>query len=118
MRYRVSPPDVLGRPDIVFLARRIAVFVDGGFWHGRKLAPPRLAEMSAYWQEKIARNSARDTRVNDELANQGWTVLRVDAAVAERRPHEVARLIQRVVRAQSSATVPAGMTLIKPRSSR
>lgn len=55
----------------------LAVFVDGEFWHGKKLSAERLAEISEYWQRKIARNLQRDERTNDSLRLAGWSVLRV-----------------------------------------
>ena len=81
-RYRVDYARAVGRPDIAMVGRRIAIFVDGEFWHGKKLSPERLAEMSEYWQRKIRRNVERDVRVNRELTDAGWTVIRVtDRAV-------------------------------------
>ncbi|MDI6774519.1 MAG: very short patch repair endonuclease [Verrucomicrobiota bacterium] len=66
-----------GRPDFVFRARHIAVFVDGCFWHGC----PRHCRMPAsrrkYWTTKIACNRARDTETNRVLRKGGWHVLRV-----------------------------------------
>lgn len=66
LRYRVDFGRLPGRPDIVFVGRKLAVFVDGEFSHGRKLTPSRLKEMKPYWREKIARNVGRDVRTNDE----------------------------------------------------
>ena len=66
-----------GRPDFIFRRQRLAVFVDGCFWHGC----PRHCRMPAgnrqYWQRKIARNSARDHRVSRLLRSRGWRVLRI-----------------------------------------
>lgn len=65
------------KPDIVFTARRVAVFVDGCFWHvcpdhGRQ---PTTNEW--YWSPKLRRNVERDQTVNQSLTNAGWRVLRV-----------------------------------------
>jgi DNA mismatch endonuclease, patch repair protein len=54
---------------------KVAVFVDGAFWHGHP-SRHREGRSGLYWDEKIAGNVARDTRVNAELAAAGWTVLR------------------------------------------
>lgn len=64
-----------GRPDIAWPARRIAVFVDGAFWHGHpsRHKPGRSGE---YWDRKIEQNVERDRRVDLELQEHGWTVLR------------------------------------------
>lgn len=73
--WRLHPKDVPGRPDLVFRRRRVAVFVDGAFWHGH---PDYYRGQSGpFWDEKIARNRARDARVNEELAVAGWTVVRL-----------------------------------------
>lgn len=70
--YRLAP----GRPDIAWPSLRVAVFVDGAFWHGHQ-SRHRPGRSGAYWDEKIAGNVARDRRVDNELRDLGWTVLRV-----------------------------------------
>lgn len=73
--WRCHPRAVPGRPDLAFLGRRIAVFVDGAFWHGH---PDYYWNQSGeFWDAKIERNRARDARVNAELRDAGWTVLRI-----------------------------------------
>jgi len=64
-------------PDIVFPRRRLAVFVDGCFWHSCPQHGSRPRTNSNYWSTKLARNESRDARVNDELAAAGWSVLRI-----------------------------------------
>ncbi|MBI4306589.1 MAG: DNA mismatch endonuclease Vsr [Chloroflexi bacterium] len=115
LRYRIAPDNVPGRPDLTFFSRLVAVFVDGGFWHGKKLSPSRLAEMSNYWRAKIARNVARDEEVNDELIRRNWTVLRIDASAAEREPEAIAKFILRILRSQPIVDVPVGVTVMRPR---
>jgi DNA mismatch endonuclease, patch repair protein len=80
LRYRVDyAPDrtnLRRRADIVFTRRRIAVFIDGCFWHGcpeHFIAPKANA---AYWSEKIAANVQRDRDTGGRLRDAGWTVLR------------------------------------------
>ena len=66
-----------GTPDFVFRPQRLAVFVDGCFWH---CCPRHRVEPLGnriFWQEKFARNRARDLRVNRELRRKGWRVLRI-----------------------------------------
>lgn len=68
-------PKVVGRPDFAFLGRKVAVFVDGAFWHGH---PDHYRGQSGrFWDQKIARNRKRDETVNRELSDAGWTVVRV-----------------------------------------
>ncbi len=67
-----------GRPDFVWRRAKVAVFVDGCFWHGHdcgKNVTPKTNARS--WQEKIERNRARDRKVARALRKEGWTVIRI-----------------------------------------
>lgn len=75
-RYRKNAKDVPGHPDILFSKAKLAIFVDGRFWHGKKLTEERLSRMSLYWQTKIKNNIDRDARNNEALRSSGYTVLR------------------------------------------
>jgi DNA mismatch endonuclease (patch repair protein) len=80
LRYRVNYPGLPGRPDIVFVKQRVAVFCDGDFWHGRDLES-RLTKLSrghnaTYWVAKVQRNVERDHAVGSALDSAGWVVLR------------------------------------------
>ena len=66
-----------GRPDFAFPARRLAVFVDGCFWHGCPRHGTSPKGNARFWREKIARNRERDREVNRELRRRGWRVLRI-----------------------------------------
>lgn len=68
---------VFGRPDFVFLASRMALFVDGCFWHGCPVHFVKPVGNAEFWETKISRNQARDRLVNLELRKRGWTVLRI-----------------------------------------
>jgi DNA mismatch endonuclease (patch repair protein) len=73
--WRCHPKSIPGRPDLAWVGRRVAVFVDGAFWHGH---PEHYwGQSGKFWDEKIARNRARDERVNHELTRAGWTVVRI-----------------------------------------
>jgi len=66
-----------GKPDFVFPAKQVAVFVDSCFWHG---CPSHLRMPESrrdYWEDKIARTRARDQKRTDELTQLGWKVVRV-----------------------------------------
>lgn len=65
------------RPDIVFPTQRLAVFVDGCFWHGCPDHGTRPRANQAYWAMKLARNQERDQRVSRVLAEAHWLVLRI-----------------------------------------
>jgi DNA mismatch endonuclease (patch repair protein) len=74
--HRVVAGDVKVRPDFVFTRARIAVFLDGCFWHSCPDHATRPSANSDYWQAKLARNRERDRTVNAALADDGWNVLR------------------------------------------
>lgn len=65
------------RPDFVFRSRKLAVFVDGCFWHGCPIHGTKPKQNAEFWLTKIARNQARDRLVNRTLRKTGWRVLRV-----------------------------------------
>lgn len=78
VRYRKNDPRLPGRPDIVIFRGRIAIFVDGDFFHGRDMEKISrdLKSRREYWLPKIRRNKERDEEVNDLLTEDGWLVLR------------------------------------------
>ena len=94
--WRCHPKRVPGKPDIAFVGLRLAVFVDGAFWHGH---PDHFTpgKSGAFWDEKIARNRQRDADVDARLGAEGWKVLRFwdfevnedPAACAQKVGHEV-----------------------------
>lgn len=91
-RYRVNARperDLRRTADLLFRPARVAVFIDGCFWHGcpEHYIPPKAHD--AYWSEKVERNRARDLETTEILTSRGWTVLRFwehqdPAAVAAR----------------------------------
>jgi DNA mismatch endonuclease (patch repair protein) len=66
-----------GRPDFAFRKPKLAIFVDGCFWHGCPRCFRAPQTFKEYWQAKVARNKARDETVGHELRSKGWKVLRV-----------------------------------------
>lgn len=68
---------LVGTPDFVFARARVAVFVDGCFWHGCKKHFNRPMNNRDFWDQKIAANRERDLRVNRELKVRGWRVVRI-----------------------------------------
>lgn len=76
-RYRKNNKTVFGRPDITFKTRKIAIFVDSEFFHGKDWETIKKPQTNAeFWQKKIVRNMERDLEVNKFLTENGWTVLR------------------------------------------
>jgi len=86
------------RPDFVFRPKRVAVFVDGCFWHGCPRHATRPKQNRAFWDAKIARNRARDRKVSRALRAAGWSVLRIweCALTVKRAPATMARLARAV----------------------
>ncbi len=75
-RFRKHVRALPGTPDIVFPATRVAVFVNGDFWHGYRF-PAWRDSLSEFWQIKIEKNRRRDRRNYRALRRMGWTVVRV-----------------------------------------
>lgn len=74
--WRVNAKEVHGKPDFVFEQKRIAVFVDGCFWHGCTRCRNIPATNRSFWKRKIEGNKRRDTSVSRKLRKDGWRVLR------------------------------------------
>lgn len=77
-RYRKNCKNIFGKPDICFLGKKVAVFADSEFWHGKYLQEGKYIPKtnSEYWIPKIKRNIERDREVNQQLIDDGWIVLR------------------------------------------
>lgn len=79
LRYRKNWKRLPGTPDIALTRQKIAIFVDGDFWHarGHENSPgEQVRSNKCYWQKKLTRNVERDKETNDELTQEGWLVLR------------------------------------------
>lgn len=88
---------LIGRPDFVFPKERIALFVDGCFWHGCPEHESKPASNAQFWETKLARNKARDQVVRRALRRRGWSVIRVWQHELSRRGHT--RAARRLLRA-------------------
>lgn len=78
LRYRKNCSLIYGKPDIVFLRKQVAVFIDGEFWHGYHFEEikARIKSNKEFWITKIERNRERDFAITQFLIEQGWVVLR------------------------------------------
>ncbi len=74
--WKVQPSGIAGNPDFAFIQEKVAVFVDGAFWHGAPGFDRFPKSRVLFWREKIERNRRRDITVNKRLRVQGWSVLR------------------------------------------
>jgi len=83
--------------DFIFRQVRLALFVDGCFWHGCPKHATKPKNNRAFWQRKLAGNVARDALVNRTLRKAGWRVVRIWECDLARRPEVCLRRIQRVL---------------------
>lgn len=102
LRYRIHVP-VLRRPrrvaDVAFGGLRVAVFVDGCFWHGCPLHATWPKQNAEFWRAKIVANQARDRDTDERLRADGWTVVRV---WAHEPPQKAARRVAQIVEARKA----------------
>lgn len=94
---------VLGHPDFIWPSHKVAVFVDGCFWHGhdcgnKNMHPKTNAEA---WRQKIETNRARDLRITRQLRRHGWSVVRIWECQLANDPNSCIRRIRRVLTLKS-----------------
>lgn len=75
LRFKKNVRDLPGKPDIVFSKQKIAIFLDGNFWHGHNL-PILKKRLNSFWYHKILNNKNRDRIHNNDLRRSGWIVVR------------------------------------------
>ncbi|MCT0204979.1 very short patch repair endonuclease [Synechococcus sp. CS-602] len=104
IRYRVDTKNVYGRPDISIMKYKLAVFVDGDFWHGNEHKVRKLSKLedlfptnAGFWCSKILGNIERDRQVNQRLMQEGWTVIRIWTSTIFLNPNEAAESIYKAL---------------------
>jgi DNA mismatch endonuclease (patch repair protein) len=114
LRYRKYAKGMLGKPDLIFPTERIAVFVDGDYWHGRKVREEGIGAFNAqlrttnnrtYWMEKMERNITRDDYVTTTLEQSGWLVLRYWESDVKKDVASYASRIAGIVRERRASLV-------------
>jgi DNA mismatch endonuclease, patch repair protein len=110
LRYRVNVRGLPGRPDIVFPRVRLALFVDGDFWHGREWRTRGYKELKdafknnvEYWVSKIDGNIKRDRRNTRHLRKIGFTVLRIWASQIEKNVSSAADRVEKALHKLSNS---------------
>ena len=100
LRYRKNNTKVLGKPDITFKSRKIAIFCDSEFWHGYDWDHRKddFKSNRDFWIPKIERNMERDKEVTAALEEDGWIVLRYWGKDIMARTSEIADEIEEIVR--------------------
>jgi DNA mismatch endonuclease (patch repair protein) len=104
--YRLHLRELPGRPDVAFTRWKVAVFVDGEFWHGHPSAFVFGAK-GPYWDQKILRNQARDESTNKKLVDLGWIVVRIWDRDVHRDPDAAASRV-------GAALTAAGRPMTRP----
>jgi len=98
-RYRKHDKSIFGTPDLSFKKYRIAIFVDGEFFHGKDwhLVEKRPKNNADFWRKKIERNRERDIQVNQYLTSKGWTVMRFWSNDINKRLFTTVRTIEKQI---------------------
>ena len=99
IRYRKNVTKIFGKPDIVFISKKIAVFCDSEFWHGYNWEERKgdFKSHQEFWIPKIERNIERDKEVTAKLESEGWTVLRFWGKEIKKNAAQCADIIEKVV---------------------
>lgn len=100
IRYRKNCSALPGKPDIVLTRQKIAIFVDGDFWHARghqEHPGEQVGSHRDYWTKKLTRNVERDKEINDELTEAGWLVLRFWESDIKKNLDDVLAEIQKYI---------------------
>lgn len=100
LRYRKNVNRIYGKPDIVFLGKKVAVFCDSEFWHGYNWEERKndFKSRREFWIPKIERNMERDKEVTETLESQGWTVFRFWGNDIKKHLSECADAVETAVR--------------------
>lgn len=90
---------VKGHPDFVFSDKRVAIFVDGCFWHGHNCRNTSPKENADYWKKKRERNILHDKKITDIFKARGWTVVRIwECELKKKNQHETMVRLQEVLK--------------------
>jgi len=106
--FRLDLPARKVRPDIVFTSRKVAVFVDGCFWHACPEHGSKPKNNEWYWSPKLLKNQERDRAADEALSKAGWTVVRLWEHVP------VAEAVAAVIAAVGDPRVRARVATMKP----
>ncbi|MBU4300684.1 MAG: very short patch repair endonuclease [Nanoarchaeota archaeon] len=96
IRYRLNYA-LEGKPDIVIPSKKLAIFIDGCFWHGCAKHFRMPKSNKAYWRSKIERNMARDKAVKKTLKSKGWKVMRIWEHEIKNSSERAAKRVKRVL---------------------
>ena len=99
LRYRKNVNRIYGKPDIVFIGKKVAVFCDSEFWHGYNWEERKkdFKSHQEFWIPKIERNMKRDAEVTAFLESEGWTVIRFWGNEIKKNTAQCADIIEKAV---------------------
>ena len=99
IRYRKNVNRIYGKPDIVFIGKKVAVFCDSEFWHGYNWEERKkdFKSHQEFWISKIERNMERDVEVTARLESEGWTVIRFWGNEIKKNTAQCADIIEKAV---------------------
>ena len=99
LRYRKNVNRIYGKPDIVFIGKKVAVFCDSEFWHGYNWEERKkdFKSRQEFWIPKIERNIERDVEVTVKLESEGWTVIRFWGNEIKKNTAQCADIIEKAV---------------------
>jgi DNA mismatch endonuclease (patch repair protein) len=89
-----------GKPDIVFIKKKVAIFIDGCFWHKCSICFQEPETRKDFWMKKISSNVERDKKVNLQLQNEGWRVIRIWEHEIRKEPDRVVQRIYNLLKDQ------------------
>lgn len=92
--WRQHLPGIPGKPDFSFPMSRVAVFVDGCFWHGHKCRSILPQQNREYWRLKVLKNKCRDVAITKTLESHGWKVIRIwECAISQSKIARISKVI-------------------------
>jgi DNA mismatch endonuclease (patch repair protein) len=92
--------NIPGKPDLVFTKKKIAVFIDGCFWHKCPVCFQEPETRKEFWMKKISSNVERDEKVNLQLQKEGWRVIRIWEHEIRKDPEKVVQRIDNLLKDQ------------------
>lgn len=101
IRYRIHDKSIFGTPDISIRKKRLAVFIDGCFWHGCRKCYKEPKSNVLYWQTKITNNKNRRKKVKSILRKDEWTILEFWEHEINHRPEQI---VSEIIHSQNNNT--------------
>jgi DNA mismatch endonuclease (patch repair protein) len=100
VRYRKNVNGIFGKPDLVFIKEKIAVFCDSEFWHGYNwnIKKKEIKTRKEFWIPKIERTIERDKEVTQYLRKEGWLVIRFWGNLIKKRASKCAYRVEKAIR--------------------